>query len=88
MATTLTPGKHVTRAAPSRCHDARKSGALVVTLTGISNGAVLELRPKGRRKSVSVMLDSVYDFAVKLEADAIRRERLAAKRAKKTASKR
>jgi hypothetical protein len=82
MATRLTTGKAVKRVVASSSHDARKRGALVITVTGTGSGAVLELRPLGKRRSVSVTVDTVYLYAVKLEADFIRREKAAAKKAK------
>ena len=83
MPTRLTTGKHVTRAVPSQAHDARKRGELVINIIGTGKGAVLELRPLGRRKCVSVTVDSVYDYAVKLEVEHQRREKAKARKERK-----
>ncbi len=69
MSTRLKRGSRITRIVPSKSHDCRRSGELVVTLDNEIGVPVIRMRPLGTRRDVSFPLDAVYAFIVKREAE-------------------
>ena len=64
--TRLRRGGAVTRVVPSAHHDCRKSGELVVTITGTGAGAVLTFKPlRSRKAEYSIPVDAVLSIAIK-----------------------
>jgi len=66
MATELKSGAQVTREVPTKCHDARKTGKMMVTIDHtLPNCPRILLRPKGHRKDLSITVDAIYSIIVK-----------------------
>ncbi|MCK6440323.1 MAG: hypothetical protein L6Q38_14300 [Nitrospira sp.] len=74
MATRLRKGCFITRIVPSKAHDCRKNGELVITLDNELGLPVIRMRPLGTRRDVSYPLDAIYSFLVKQHAEYQRRE--------------
>ncbi len=65
MTTPLKQGKRLTRAVPSRTHDARRSKRMVVEIDHTGLLPEIRLRPVGKRTGVSVTVDGCYELLVK-----------------------
>jgi len=68
MTTPLKQGKTLAREIPSRVHDARRNRALIVELDHTTPLPMIRLRPKGRRDSVEISLDGLYELLIKHNA--------------------
>lgn len=55
-----------------------------VLIAGLLPGDVIQLRLKGCRKAFHITIEAAYYYAAKLEGERVRRERNAAKKAKKS----
>jgi hypothetical protein len=65
MTTPLRKGKTLAREVTSQVHDARREKALIVELDHTHSRPVIRLRPKGRRDSVEITLDGLYELLTK-----------------------
>ena len=76
--------KAVRRETQITVRDRSKRRNLIVTLLP---GDVIELRAKGTRKAYVLDIETVYQVAMKIEADHVRRAKDAARKSKKAIGK-
>lgn len=66
MTTALKPGKAIYRAVPTKVHDARKRGTMIVGIENIGVG-LLSLRIKCTKHPKTVTVDALWSILVKAE---------------------
>lgn len=74
--------KPVFRETDTAVRDKSKRRVLVV---GLVPGDVIRIRPKGTHQEYDITVEQAYRYAAKLKGDALRREKAAAKKAKRGA---